>query len=51
MTEADIEEFIDNLFDGEDYPDGEFSDNDDNDGEVFVIRWTQMRTLQMAYDL
>ena len=35
VTEADIEEFIENLDDGEYYPDSEFSDNDDNDEDSF----------------
>ena len=34
-TEADVEEFIENLDDGEYYPDSEFSDNDDNDEDSF----------------
>ena len=34
-TEADVEEFIENLDDGEYYPDSEFSDNDDNDESSF----------------
>ena len=35
VTEADIEEFIENFDDGEYYPDSEFSDNDVNDEERF----------------
>ena len=35
VPEADIEEFIENLDDGEYYPDSKFSDNDDNDEESF----------------
>ena len=35
VTEADIEEFIENLDDGEYYPDSEFSDNDDYDENSF----------------
>ena len=31
MTDADIDELIENLDDGEYYPDSGFSDNDDND--------------------
>ena len=31
MTEADIQEFIENFDDWEYYPDIEFSDNDNND--------------------
>ena len=31
VTEADIQEFIENFDDGEYYPDSEFTDNDDND--------------------
>ena len=30
VTEADVEEFIENLDDGKYYPDSEFSDNDDS---------------------
>ena len=35
VAEADIEEFIENLDYGENYPDGEFSNNDDNDEVSF----------------
>ena len=35
VTEADIEEFIENLDDGKYYPDNEFFDNDDNDEDSF----------------
>ena len=35
VTEADIEEFIENFDNGEYYPDSEFSDNDVNDEESF----------------
>ena len=35
MTEADIEEFIENLDDGEYYPDSEFFDNNDYDEDSF----------------
>ena len=34
-TKADVDEFIENLDDGEYYPDSEFSDNDDNDEDSF----------------
>ena len=37
-TEADIEEFIENLDDGEYYPDSEFSDNDDNDKDNYQVK-------------
>ena len=35
MTVADIEEFIENLDDRENYPESEFSDDDDNDEDSF----------------
>ena len=35
MTEANIEEFIENLDDGECYPDSEFSDHNGNDEDSF----------------
>ena len=35
VTEADIEQLIENLDDGEYYPDSGFSDNDDNDENSF----------------
>ena len=35
VTEADIEEFIGNLDDGDYYPDSQFSDNNDNDESSF----------------
>ena len=35
VTEADIEEFIEKLDDGEYYPDSEFSDNNGNDEDSF----------------
>ena len=35
VTEVDIAEFIENLDDGEYYPESEFSDNDDNDEDSF----------------
>ena len=35
VPETDIEEFIENLDDGEYYPDSKFSHNDDNDEESF----------------
>ena len=35
VTETGIEEFIENVNDGEYYPDSKFSDNDDNDEESF----------------
>ena len=35
VTEADIDELIENLDDGEYYPDSGFSDNDDNDENSF----------------
>ena len=37
-TEADIEKFIENLDDGEYYPDSEFSDNDDNDKDNYEVK-------------
>ena len=37
-TEADIEKFIENLDDGEYYPDTEFSDNDDNDKDNYEVK-------------
>ena len=37
-TEADIEKFIENLDDGEYYPDSEFSDNDDNDQDNYEVK-------------
>ena len=35
VTEVDIAEFIENLDDGEYYPESEFSDDDDNDEDSF----------------
>ena len=35
VTVADIEEFIENLDDRENYPESEFSDDDDNDEDSF----------------
>ena len=53
LTEADIEEFIENLDDGEYYPDSEFFDNNDYTmmRTVFVKCRTRMRTIQMTFDL